>query len=583
MTLAWLTWPRTVALAVALATLAAIPMLTAPWDEDEVFLVGAVSGTSPWMNSRFDAYRFSSGEPSAVAALIAKGSMPWYTAPDFKYALYRPLTSALLWLDSIAFGNTRLGYQLDALLMHALLVVAAGLLLRRVMSGNVGKGALLLFATSVVHTTATGWLTARHVLVAAVPALFGLVAHLRWREDRRRSGLPLAMALFAIALFASESGTQMLAYVVAYELCRRDEPMTARAKAIAPYVALVASYALVYKMLGRGHDYGTAFSGVRAFFTGGLPRIALHASVLLGVSVRPDNPWGFYALRWTIVAALPAIVLAAPAIRRLDEREGRRGAAWLTLGAMGALVPVMGAPLESRVLVPSSLGAAALIAAVLAAGIRSARGTRHVMRFVFIGGAALLAIVHVVIVPLELPQHYLAMVHGRERRLGTFLRAGRGDLADTDVLVVGAPHFLFGQLGGYLRERVTGQRARHWVAIADANCAHRLWRASAERVVIEPMCREGFFPYGMLEVGDGGRQLDWTVRVVERHPHARIEVAFDRPIEETAARFVTFDGFADRVVTLPAVGEEIQLPEPASWDANGVDGPSRWMHVTFGQ
>ena len=147
-------WRTLVVVAVVLATVSALPMLAAPWDEDEVFLVGAVQGTSPWMNSRFDAYRFSSGDEKEVAQLVASGAMPWYTAPDFKYALYRPLTSALLWIDSLAFGDRRLGYQLDAMFWHALLVIAAATVLARAAPGRAGQGALLLFATSVTHTTA---------------------------------------------------------------------------------------------------------------------------------------------------------------------------------------------------------------------------------------------------------------------------------------------------------------------------------------------------------------------------------------------------------------------------------------------
>lgn len=194
---------------------------------------------------------------------------------------------------------------------------------------------------------------------------------------------------------------------------------------------------------------------------------------------------------------------------------------------------------------------------------------------------------HGVIAPVELPQHYVAMVEQRQRRLGVFLQAGARAAAQPepgeDVLVVGAPHFLFGQLGGYLRDRVTGaRRSARWIALADANCAHRIVRSAGDRVEVEPLCREGFFPYGILEVGDEVRRLGWTVRVLAGHPHGRFEVRFDRPIEEMNVRFVAFEGFADRTFRLPAVGAELTLAEPASWDTNRIDAKTRWLHTRLG-
>lgn len=560
-------------LAIALATAAALPTLGAPWDEDEVFLVGAATGTSPWMNTRFDAYRFSSGEAPEVAARIATGVFPWYTAPDFKYALFRPLTSAVLWLDSLAFGEHRAGYQVHAMLWHALLVVAAALVLARALPGAMGKGALFLFATSVTHTTATGWLTARHVLVASVPAMFGLACHLRGTRASRL----LAVSLFGVGLLASEAAMQVLAYVVAFELCdgaRGGRPLGRRLLALAPYAALVVVYVVAYRWLGRGHDYGAPFADLSAFLGRGLPKLALHAGILLGVSLRPDNGWGFYALRGTILVAPVVLVAFVLATRRarLEESE-RAGVVWLAVGSFLALLPVIGAPLESRVLLPSSLGAAVMVASVLAVALRE--------RGVFGVAGAVVAVVHVGLVAVELPQHYLAMSRQREQRLGTFARARMADEGRTS-LVIGAPHFLFGQLGGFLRERTTGARRVPWVPLADANCAHEVRRPEARRLEITPRCRPGFFPYGRLEQGDEVRQQAWTVRVTAPHPEGRFEVVFERPIEELPLDLVTFDGFVDRVVPPPAVGASVVLPEPAPAALYGLDGPTAWMQAWLG-
>lgn len=572
-----LSWPRVTLLAVVVATLAAWPMLAAGWDEDEVFLVGAASGTSPWMNTRFDAYRFSSGDPAEVAARVESAAFPWYVASDFKYALFRPLTSAVLWLDHVAFGGARVGYQLDALAWHAALVLLAAMLLRRTVPGRVGQGALVLFATSVVHSTPTGWLSARHVLVAGVFGLLGVVFHRRWRDDGRGASGVAAPVAFALALAASEAAVQMLAYVVAFELCRKGTRRS-RALALAPTGIVVALYLVLYATLGRGHAYAAPFGGATAFVREGVPRLFAHAAVLLGLSVRPDNAWGYDALRWTMLAAVPLVLLARPALRGLGDDE-RGASGWLVLGAALSLVPIMGAPLESRVLLAPSLGVAVLAAAVIALGVRAWR-ERGPARFVVMACASLVFVVHGVVGPVELPRHYAAMARERARRLEAFVRAPLGDLSEVDAFVVGAPHFLYGQLGGYLRARVTGDKTRHWVALADANCAHRLTRVSDARVAIEPMCDPAWLPYGRLAAGDEVRQVDWTVAVTGGHPTPRFELRL--PASATVPRFafVTFEGFTPRRFALPPVGGSVVLPEAAPPDA--IDGPTRWLHARFG-
>lgn len=568
-------------LAAGLATLAALPMFRAPWEEDETFLVGAVQGTSPWMNGPFDAYRFSSGREADVAALAQKGAFPWYIASDFKYALLRPGTSALLGLDAWLFGDHRWGYQLHALLWLVALVVGAGFILRRAMPSREGLGALLLFATSAVHASPTGWLSARHMLVATVPMFLGIAAHVRHREEGWRPGQWLAPALFALGLLGSESGAQSLGYVFAYELLRRQDPVRLRAKALVPVALVVALYAALYVSLGRGHPYGATLADPVALITRGVPRILVHAAVLLGASLRPGNPWGYAALRANMLVVIPIGLMAVPALRALDDRS-RKGATWIVLGALLALIPVMGTPLESRVLVPSSLGGAALVASVISLGIRTLRDTSREMplRALFVAGGGAVALVHVVVGPMELPRHYMAMGQQRQERFMAFVNNGRASDAERSVLVIGAPHFLYGQLGGYLRAQRTHKPSGRWVPLADAACGHRVTRTGPERIEIEPTCPGA--PYGRLQTGETFRQLDWSIRVTGGFPATRFEVIFDQPVEQAPVTFVAFDGFVDKPVLLPTVGHSLTLAEPAPPSLYGIDAATLWLHQHFG-
>ena len=78
--------------------------------------------------------------------------------------------------------------------------------------------ALLVFTLDSSHTWPVAWIANRNALVAAVPALLGLVAHLRWREQGWRPGLPLSMLGLGVGLLGGEAALGVFAYVGAYEL-----------------------------------------------------------------------------------------------------------------------------------------------------------------------------------------------------------------------------------------------------------------------------------------------------------------------------------------------------------------------------
>ena len=84
-----------------------------------------------------------------------------------------------------------------------------------------------------------------------------------------------------------------------------------------------------------------------------------------------------------------------------------------------------------------------------------------------------------------------------------------------------------------------------------------------------------------LDAGDEVKQLDWTIRVVEGHPKNVFEVRFSRAIEALPVAIVTFDGFTDRLVPMPAVGEAMVLKQPAPPELYALDAPTQWLHAHF--
>src|SRR5260221_14711362 len=80
------------------AMLGALLMLPALWNDrqaddfvHERLLHGAGLGLRPV--AAWDLFRFASGDPSEHQAHLATGLFPWGTAPGFRLAFFRPLSS----------------------------------------------------------------------------------------------------------------------------------------------------------------------------------------------------------------------------------------------------------------------------------------------------------------------------------------------------------------------------------------------------------------------------------------------------------------------------------------------------------
>jgi hypothetical protein len=138
-------------------------------------------------------YEFATGQPGQAARLQSARwvAYPWWIENDFKVRFLRPLSSALFALDHALFGRAPLGYHVHSLLWFALLLVAVGLLLRRVCAPTTWQLPFLLFALNAGHAESLAWVSSRNALVSTVPALFGLLALLEYYQRGWRFGLPL--------------------------------------------------------------------------------------------------------------------------------------------------------------------------------------------------------------------------------------------------------------------------------------------------------------------------------------------------------------------------------------------------------
>src|SRR5690606_22597983 len=137
---------------------------------------------------------------------------------EMRVGFFRPLSSALIHLDLAAFGDRVVLWHLHSIAWYLALLALVLALYRRVLPPGAAELAVLFFAVDDAHSIPVGWLANRNSLVAAVPALAGLLLHLEWRERGFKPGAPLSALAYAVALLGGESALGALAYVGAYEL-----------------------------------------------------------------------------------------------------------------------------------------------------------------------------------------------------------------------------------------------------------------------------------------------------------------------------------------------------------------------------
>ena len=362
---AWL-----VVIVVAAGAVIFSPAVSAPLFLDD-FLQGAmVEGTFPAKRSAFDLYAFV--DDGDRAALQARGLLPWWTDSSLAIRFFRPLSSALLWIDHSVFSHRALPMHLHSLAWWLAAVLAARALFARLLSPRVALFATAIFALAPCHALPLAWVANRETLVCLVFGALALAAQARWRDERRlRDGL-IAAALFVLALLGGgEYALCFGGYVVAMDLGRRGESIGRRLSGWAPFAVPALAYLAVRGVLG----YGTAASGFYsdplrepgAFFT----NAPWHAVALLatGWLTLDAEQWRLGAARWMLGGMVLATMvgLVIPLRRAFAALEPRQRAAltWLLVGSLVALVPTLAVVPARRLLGVSMLGIAAVVAVLL--------------------------------------------------------------------------------------------------------------------------------------------------------------------------------------------------------------------------
>jgi len=582
----FLSGPTATWVAIALAVALAVPSITTGLSADDWLQSMIASGRHPVAGlpaSRWDLFSFVGHGVGNTRAQMNVGVLPWWTDPQVKLAFWRPLTAATHLVDWTLWPRSPAAMHVHSLVWFALALVAVAALYRRLFAafGGAPSGAAwaaglatLMYAVDDAHGPAIGWVANRNAMIAVAAAVPVLLLHDRWRRDGWRAGAWLAPLVLAVALGAGEAALAIAAYLAAYALCLDEGGARARVLSLAPYVAVVIVWRVVYHALG----FGTAYSGV--YVDPGAEPLAFlrvlpsRAAFLLAAQL--FTPWSDFAALWTFVSphayrnalAFAAVVVALFVALFVPLARRDRLARFFAVGALGAVVPICGTFPADRLLWFVGIGAFGLIARWLELRPRAWWAAAV---------AALLVVVHVAAAAPLLAIRSRSMVTVATPLLRAEHSLPPYAAGDGMLVLVNPPSDVFVAYIVILRaSEGRPLPPTRWLATGTTDVAVTRLDARSLRVrpdggfipfVSERMLRRLDRPFvrGQRIVLDGV-EVDITDVTADGRP-AEIVARFDRSLEDPTLHFAAWhkNGFVPW--TPPPIGARVVLPAQSFLDA----------------
>jgi len=269
---------------------------------------------------------------------------------------YYPMVFTTFWLEFRVWGVRAFGYHFDNVILHAANAALLWIALRRLRVPGAWFAAAL-FALHPVNVESVAWITERKNVLSTFFYLLALLAYMRFSRldgaDASRSDVParwawypLALVLFALALFSKTVACSLPAAILLLLWWKRDRVRAADLIRLAPFFALGLALAMVTSYVEQHHVRAKDLL---------LNLTPLHRVLLAGRAVwfylsklLWPSPLIFMYPRWTLdprsIAqfAYPLGVVGLLAVLWQQRRRIGKGPLVAALIYAGTLVPALG-------------------------------------------------------------------------------------------------------------------------------------------------------------------------------------------------------------------------------------------------
>lgn len=344
--------------------------------------VGVMSGRMDYPGmGPLTLYRFFDGNPQHMSAIISAGFQPWFSTLDRKMNMCRHLSSAFTALNYQISGLNPVGYVLHSVLWYLVIIVLVGLLVRRIVPDS-GDGAhhpvsfitVIIFALAYRNAFFIYYGGARWMLITMAFGLAGLLAHIKWREQDWKPGRFLSLTAFLLALLAGEAWLAILAYLAAYELFGRSDPIKKRISALLPAAVMAFIYLIIYRLMNYGTANLAIYSNPFNDPIGFISTLPLKVASMLGdmffgimsvFGVNPRAPSGALSTYLAGIGALVLVGLLFYPVWSSAPPPQRRKFNWLMIGTAAAMLPMASVNPHPRVVLILFIGGSIILASIV--------------------------------------------------------------------------------------------------------------------------------------------------------------------------------------------------------------------------
>ncbi len=318
-----------------------------------------------------DLYAFLPDDDAWRQRAREDGGLPWYTGPRLHTSLWRPLASLSIALDHTLWPGFVPLAHLHSVLWYAALVLAVGLLYRRLLATPwVAALAGLMYALDDAHGFPTGWIANRNGIMSMVFGVTALLMYVRWRQERgprmRALWPPL---LLLVGLLCSEMALSVTAYMFAHAMFLQRGSMASRLASLLPCVVVCVAWRVVYLAQGYGVGGSSLYIDPMSEPLEFLKVLPWRLVVLLQGQLMPINSEGYVMLTPQPSLPFALVALGTTAVTALVLWRWARGNAmagfWLT-GMVVSALPACATFPHDRLLFPVGIGAFGMVAQVLA-------------------------------------------------------------------------------------------------------------------------------------------------------------------------------------------------------------------------
>ena len=567
----------------ALAVVFALPSLGGGMIADDHhfrMIARGMPGIPEISQSPLDAFNFTGMTPEDRAVRKARGLTAWWTHEDMQIAFWRPVSALTHWFDNTLWGDHAWLMHLHNILWYGILVAAVALLYRRFgMPGWIAALAALLYAVDEAHGIPVAWIASRNALLSGLFGVLCLIAHDAWRRQGWRLAGMGAPLLFGAGLLSAEAAAATAGFLLAYALFMDRGGRFHRAVSLLPYLCVGVIWRAAYTHLGYGvaatHLYIEPAHQPLTF----LGNMLIHIPLMLsGRFAFPDpsvwlvlGPMARLALvMWALVVIGAVLWLLPPGWTQ--KRELRF---WLA-GTLIAMVPACATWPQNRLTILPGVGAMALLAHAIAAGIqkrgtapeppsRAWRARKRLALALFVANVMFGALVFAMFAgSIGFPAAYMAAVDAHLPDEQT--------LEQTSLVIVSAPMDAFG-VSIPIRQSSRGGPVPHsLLQLRGGFGPATLFRVDSSTVIVTTLDGLIEIPWSMLfrniethpfAAGDTVRLPNVEITVLSVSPRGNpleTQFRFDEPLEH-AGDWLLWEAEGLYVFALPAVGQSVRIPE----------------------